>query len=149
MLYPWSILSSTLALDQKVESLSYCQKERLLNGKIEQNEIIQFQAHQREFNLWKKVNGHYLQVVSQIQSNQDWQEMKVKLAFATRIASVNEAWPKHWAICLPWVLCFLDWRLTTQRKANLSKSRQNRQPIDRRMCSHEHFTMDQILLYIL
>ena len=38
--------------------------------KTEQNEIIQFQVHQREFNLWKKVKGHYLQVVSQIQSNQ-------------------------------------------------------------------------------
>ena len=32
MLYPWSILSSTLALDQWVESLSYCQKGHLLNG---------------------------------------------------------------------------------------------------------------------
>ena len=28
--------------------------------KTEQNEIIQFQAHQRDFNLWKKVKGHYL-----------------------------------------------------------------------------------------
>ena len=56
--------------------------------KTEQNEIIQFQAHQREFNLWKKVKGHYLQVVSQIQSTQDCQEMKVKLAFATCIAWV-------------------------------------------------------------
>ena len=45
--------------------------------KTEQNEIIQFQAHQREFNLWKKVKGHCLQVVTQTQSNQDFQEMKV------------------------------------------------------------------------
>ena len=36
-----------------------------------------------------------------------------------------------------------------QRKANFTKSRQNHQPIDRRTCLHEHFTMDQILLYIL
>ena len=39
--------------------------------KIERNEMIQFQAHQRDFNLWKKEKGRYLQVVSQIQSTQD------------------------------------------------------------------------------
>ena len=50
--------------------------------KIERNEMIKFQAHQRDFNLWKKVKGHYLQVVSQIQSNQDCGKMKVKHAFA-------------------------------------------------------------------
>ena len=44
--------------------------------------MIKFQAHQREFNLWKKVKGHYLQVVSQIESTQDCRKMKVKLAFA-------------------------------------------------------------------
>ena len=57
-----------------------------MEKKTEQNEIIQFQTHQREFNLSKKVKGLYLPVVSQIQSTQDCQEMKVKLAFATRIA---------------------------------------------------------------
>ena len=52
---------------------------------IERNEMIQFQAHQRDFNLLKKVKRPYLQVVSQIQSTQDCRKMKVKLAFATRI----------------------------------------------------------------
>ena len=50
--------------------------------KIERNEMIKFQAHQREFNLWKKVKGHYLQVVSQVESTQGCRKMKVKLAFA-------------------------------------------------------------------
>ena len=55
--------------------------------KTERNEMIQFQAHQRDFNLWKKEKGRYLQVVSQIQSTQDCRKMKVKLklAFATHI----------------------------------------------------------------
>ena len=47
--------------------------------------MIQFQAHQRDFNLWKKEKGRYLQVVSQIQSTQDCGKMKVKLAFAPLI----------------------------------------------------------------
>ena len=52
---------------------------------IERNEMIQFQAHQGDFNLWKKVKRPYLQVVPQIQSTQDCGKIKVKLAFATRI----------------------------------------------------------------
>ena len=36
--------------------------------KNERNEMIKFQAHQRDFNLWNMVKGLYLQVVSQIQS---------------------------------------------------------------------------------
>ena len=46
---------------------------------------IQFQVHQGDFNLSKKVKRPYLQVVSQIQSTQDCRKMKVKLAFATHI----------------------------------------------------------------
>ena len=45
---------------------------------------IQFQVHQGDFNLSKKVKRPYLQVVSQIQSTQDCRKMKVKLAFTTR-----------------------------------------------------------------
>ena len=47
--------------------------------------MIQFQADQRDFNLWEKEKGRYLQVVSQIQSTQDCGKMKVKLAFAPLI----------------------------------------------------------------
>ena len=48
--------------------------------KTERNEMIQFQAHQRDFNLWKKEKGRYLQVVSQIQSTQDCRKVKVSKA---------------------------------------------------------------------
>ena len=79
MLYPWFILSSTLALEQWLWWNRSVIVKKGVNSmeKIEQNEIIQFQAHQRDFNLWKKGKGHYLQVVSQIQSTQDFQEIKV------------------------------------------------------------------------
>ena len=62
------------------KSISYCKKRSLLNGKTERNEMIQFQAHQRDFNLWKKEKGRYLQVVSQIQSTQDCRKVKVSKA---------------------------------------------------------------------
>ena len=48
--------------------------------KTERNEMIQFQAHQRDFNLWKKEKGRYLLVVSQIQSTQDCPKVKVSKA---------------------------------------------------------------------
>ena len=82
LLFPWSIAVDQSAWEKK--SVSYCKKRSLLNGKkIERNEMIKFQAHQREFNLRKKVKGHhYLQVVSQIESTQGCRKMKVKRAFA-------------------------------------------------------------------
>ena len=52
---------------------------------IKRCEMIQFQVHQGDFNLSKKVKRPYVQVVPQIQSTQDCRKMKVKLAFATRI----------------------------------------------------------------
>ena len=66
--------------EKKMEKMEFAQWKY-----IERNEMIQFQVHQRDFNLLKKVKRPYLQVVSQIQSTQDCRKMKVKLAFATRI----------------------------------------------------------------
>ena len=53
--------------------------------KNEWNEMIKFQAHQRDFNLWNMVKGPYLQVVSQIQSTQDCRKIKVKRAYSLHI----------------------------------------------------------------
>ena len=53
MLYPWFRLSSTLALEQwRGWNRSVIVKKGVNSmEKIERNEIIQFQAHQRDFNL--------------------------------------------------------------------------------------------------
>ena len=63
----WSIALDQAAWEKK--SVSYCKKNRVYSmEKNERNEMIKFQAHQRDFNLWNMVKGLYLQVVSQIQS---------------------------------------------------------------------------------